>query len=153
MTKFGETISAYRWRAYCTVPSGEHLRFASFDSHWSYLIDKLMVLLNLFIVVTSDSILDMVLNSLAVEFIARLDDEYKARYFCSNEVVHRYIIAAHLMGEIGLARNALPAPLEDADFQRDLRLCCPRTEYLQYARHFAPPLFALAAVAYALVCV
>ena len=155
VTKFGQTISGYSWHQYCTVPSGEHLQYTGFDMHWSYGFDKLMVVLNLFIVVTSDNILDMVLNSLAVEFIARLDNEYKTRYFSSNLFVQKYLVAVHLMGENGLVRHSIPGTkkLTDYDFQSTTRLCCPRPEHLSYSRNFIPPIIALTASLYAVTCV
>jgi len=60
--------------------------------HLTY--ESLVLLLNLWLVFIADSALDIVLNSLAMEFVGKIDDEFKVRYF---DLGYGHVIAKDIM--------------------------------------------------------
>ena len=59
-------------------------------------MDLVTALLNAAIVFTSESTLDVILNSLAIEFISQVDDQYKAFIITDSPLVKRNMVEEEL---------------------------------------------------------
>jgi hypothetical protein len=73
------------------VQYGSCLRGARFDAYCSQFFDIAVMALNLVVVFNCTTVLDVVLNSLAIEFIARIDEEY-ASFVLSFPVIARHLL-------------------------------------------------------------
>ena len=58
--------------------------FGCVDNLMAVAYEQSVYLLNLWLVYRAPTPLDMVLNSLAMEFVLKLDDEFKATYFANH---------------------------------------------------------------------
>jgi len=105
------------------VPDEMTLPWSTTDRRLSYFLDMFTMILNLLIVINSDEVLDMILNSLAIEFISQLDNIYREKYL-DNDFAITHLTALCMMSGASIATFALPGKLDDMDKINRLYRCC-----------------------------
>ena len=68
------------------LPTGSFLKYRKCDWYCSFFINKFSVALNVLILMTTADVVDIVLNSLAVIWISKLDDTYKEKVLGSEHI-------------------------------------------------------------------
>lgn len=91
--------------------SGESLKGSSFDFYFSQIFNISVAFLNMLIVFESDSTIDVVLNSLAIEFVSSLDDEYVSLVLEKFPFITRHLIETDCIRYHEDRRNEFRAPV------------------------------------------
>jgi len=88
------TGGVYGHDAYQTswIADGGCLNGSVVDFFITWIIDIICPFMNIFVVYHSESVMDVVLNSLAMEFVANLDNEYKSLLLDGFRAYSRYVI-------------------------------------------------------------
>ena len=105
------------------VPDEMTLPWGTTDRRLSYFLHMFTIILNLVIVMNSDSVLDMILDSLAIEFIGELDNIYREKYL-DNDFAITHLTALCMMSGVSIANFAMPGKLNDTDKINRLYRCC-----------------------------
>eukprot|EP00617_Octactis_speculum_P021423 CAMPEP_0185748304 /NCGR_PEP_ID=MMETSP1174-20130828/6985_1 /TAXON_ID=35687 /ORGANISM="Dictyocha speculum, Strain CCMP1381" /LENGTH=298 /DNA_ID=CAMNT_0028423895 /DNA_START=65 /DNA_END=961 /DNA_ORIENTATION=+ len=93
------------------LTSGESLKGSSFDFYFSQIFNISVAFLNMLIVFESDSTIDVVLNSLAIEFVSSLDDEYVSLVLEKFPFITRHLIETDCIRYHEDRRNEFRAPV------------------------------------------
>ena len=134
-TRSYANIPRKRWKV---LPRERFLNFAVFDWWAASIFDHLAILLNVFFVMSASSVLNMVFNSLAVNFFSTLDDAYRQRYF-ANEVIRDYMTGLCLTTVTAIPDATPTLKLTEKDYFK--KRCCCLTEMPQvYVATFLPAL-------------
>ena len=133
------------------LPRERLLNFAVCDWWVAFIFNHMAKLLNVFFVMSGQSVLEMVFNSIAVDFVSSLDDAYKERFF-ANEVIREYMTALCLTTVTAIP-NAMPTTLRITDGDYFKKRCCCLSEMKQvYVTAFLPAILAAFGAVAVFIC-
>ena len=126
--------NSIKWQS-CTITEEDRVRTKSmilnacglpgweFDLFYNLIFDKFILVLNMWVVFNSENSLNMILNSLAINFIAQLDEEYKETALAVNPLYRRYLVDCELA--YGMCRQDNDYPYEMVVGQISLVILSP----------------------------